>query len=147
MRERECRWKHSPRMLSFILGCLCLASLALAFLAVCDVQVKGSRVSPGCRLMSHSKIKSSRQECRESHPLGLISCNSRSRISPNALRECVQPALPVHPRCITSACDDFPKRPLNEQRLGNQYNVYTHIIRYHTFPACHCFSKHPPDRD
>ncbi len=56
-RERECRCKHSLRMLSSSFGCLRLASFALTFLRVHDVQVKGSCVSPGCRLVSHSKIK------------------------------------------------------------------------------------------
>ncbi len=60
MRERECRWKHSPRMLSCSLGRLYFVSLPLAFLVVCDVRVKGSRVSPGCRLMSCAKIEGSR---------------------------------------------------------------------------------------
>ncbi len=50
MREQECTWKHSPWTRS------CLASLALAFLTVCDVRVKGSHVSPGYRLVSHVKI-------------------------------------------------------------------------------------------
>ncbi len=45
----------SPRMLSCGLGRSCLASLALAFLAV-NVRVKGSRDSPGCRV-SRAKIK------------------------------------------------------------------------------------------
>ncbi len=56
-RERECRWKHSPWMLPCSLGRSCLASLALAFLVVRDVRVKGSSVSPGCRLVSRAKIK------------------------------------------------------------------------------------------
>ncbi len=47
----------SPRMLLCSLKRLCLASLALAFLTVRDVRVKGSRVSPGCRLVSRAKIK------------------------------------------------------------------------------------------
>ncbi len=47
----------SPWMLSYNLGCSCLASLALAFLVVCDVRVKGSRVPPGCCFVSHTKIK------------------------------------------------------------------------------------------
>ncbi len=47
----------SPWMLSCSLGCSCLASLALSFLVVCDVWVKGSRVSPSCRLVSCAKIK------------------------------------------------------------------------------------------
>ncbi len=36
MEEWECRWKHSSGMLSCSLGCLCIALLALTFLAVCD---------------------------------------------------------------------------------------------------------------
>ncbi len=56
-------------------------------LVVHDVRVKGSCVSPGCRLVSRTKIKSSWQEYRELHSHGLISCNSRSTISPNALGE------------------------------------------------------------
>ncbi len=56
-RERECRWKHSPRMLPYSLKRSCLASLALTFLVVRDVRVKGSHVSPGCRLVSRTKSK------------------------------------------------------------------------------------------
>ncbi len=83
----------SPRMLSCSLRWSCLVSSAPAFLAVCDVRIKGSRVSPGYHLMSHAKIKSSWQECRKSHSCSLISCNSRSRISLNILGKSVQPAL------------------------------------------------------
>ncbi len=39
------RWKHSPWMLSCSLKRSCLALLAVAFLAVCDVWVKGVRAS------------------------------------------------------------------------------------------------------
>ncbi len=45
------------QMLSCSLRCSSLASLALTFLTVCDVLVKGSRVSPACHLVSHTKIK------------------------------------------------------------------------------------------
>ncbi len=75
MRERECRWKHSPRMLSCSLEGSCFVSLPLTFLAVCDVRVEGSRVLRGCRLVSRAKIKSSRHECRESHLHHLVLCN------------------------------------------------------------------------
>ncbi len=44
-------------MLSCSLGCSCLASLDLAFLEVRDIQVKGSHVLPGCRLVSHAKMR------------------------------------------------------------------------------------------
>ncbi len=91
MRERECRWKHSPR-----LGCSRVASGARVsrhwlsfFLVVCDVQVL-AWLSPR---VTHVKIKSSRQECRELYSHGLVSCNSLSRVSPNRLGESVQPAL------------------------------------------------------
>ncbi len=92
MRERECRWKHLPRMFWCSLGRSCLTLLALAFLGIHDVRVKGSHVSPVCRLVSCATIKSSRQECRESHSPSLVSCNSRSRILPTALGNSVQPA-------------------------------------------------------
>ncbi len=52
LRERKCKWKHST-----CLGHSCLASLAIAFLAVRDVRVKRSCVSPGFRLVSRAKIK------------------------------------------------------------------------------------------
>ncbi len=39
-----------PWMLSYSLGRLCLTLLALAFLAVRDVRVKGSCVSPNCHI-------------------------------------------------------------------------------------------------
>ncbi len=45
----------SPRMLLCSLRRLCLASLALAFLAVRDVRVKVSHVSPGQNQI-HSQI-------------------------------------------------------------------------------------------
>ncbi len=44
-------------MLLCNLECSCLASLALAYLVVHDVWVKGSCVSPGCRLVARTKIK------------------------------------------------------------------------------------------
>ncbi len=87
------KWKHSPWMLSCSLERACFASLPLAFLMVCGVRVKAFHISPGCHLVSHTKIKSSRLECRESHLHSLISCNSPSRISSNALSESVQPTL------------------------------------------------------
>ncbi len=83
---------NSPRMLLCSIRCSCLVSLALTFFVVCNVRVKGSRVSPGCHFILCVKIKSSWQECRESHSHGLVSCNSRSRISPNALGKSVSPA-------------------------------------------------------
>ncbi len=43
--------------------------------------------------MSHAKIESSRQGCRESYSLSLVSGNSRPRLSPNTFGESVQPAL------------------------------------------------------
>ncbi len=57
MRQRECRWKHSLRTLSCNLWCSCLALLDLAFLVVHDAQVKESRASPSCRLVSRAKIR------------------------------------------------------------------------------------------
>ncbi len=46
-----------PWMLSCSLRRWCLTSLALAFLVVRDVRVKGSHVLPNCRLVLHTKIK------------------------------------------------------------------------------------------
>ncbi len=43
--ERECRWKHSPR-----LGRSRVASLALTFLVVCGVRINESRILAGYRL-------------------------------------------------------------------------------------------------
>ncbi len=74
----------------------CLASLRSRFFSVRDARVRGSRVSPGCRLMSRAIIESSWQEGRESHSPSLILGNSSPRLSPNALNESVQPALRQH---------------------------------------------------
>ncbi len=63
----------------------CLALLSSRFLAVRDARVKGYCVSPGCRLVSRTKIEISRQECKELHSSSLVSGNSRPRPSPNAL--------------------------------------------------------------
>ncbi len=73
--------------------CSCLASLRSCFFSGPWTRVKGSRVSPGYRLVSCTKIESSQQECRESHSPSLVSGNSRPRLSPNALGKSVQPAL------------------------------------------------------
>ncbi len=50
-------------------GRSCLASLALASLVVREVRVKGSRVSPGCRLVTraHGKSVESRTHTVLSH--------------------------------------------------------------------------------
>ncbi len=48
-----------------------------------DAWVKGSRVSPGWRLVSRTKIESSRQECRKSP-----SPNRLGQLSPETLAKC-----------------------------------------------------------
>ncbi len=57
-REWECRWKYSPQLgySRVVLGARGLP-LALTFLMGCNVRVKRSCVSPGCRLMSRTTIK------------------------------------------------------------------------------------------
>ncbi len=51
MREQECWWNSCSLQRSY------LALLAIAFLAVHDVRVKGCRASLGCRLVSQAKFK------------------------------------------------------------------------------------------
>ncbi len=89
----------SPWILLCKLGARVSPHYGLAYLAVRDARVKGSRVSPGCRLVSRAKIKSSRQECRELHSPSLVSGNCRPRLSPNALGESVQPAIDSQQQC------------------------------------------------
>ncbi len=101
-RERECRWEHSfclgsSRVVSVLVSrlvrsrffsspwCTSPRVSCLAWLLPC--------VLPGCCLVSRAKIESSRQECRESYSLSLVSGNSRPRLLQNALGESVQPAL------------------------------------------------------
>ncbi len=108
MRERECRWKHSPRILSWSLGRPCLAFSSRFFASPWCTSHRVSCLTWRWPLIFDSFfsvcipgwIESSRQECRKSHSHSLISSNSRSRILPNALGESVQPALLS--RCLNS---------------------------------------------
>ncbi len=93
-RKQECRWEHSPRLgSSRVASALVTRLVKFSLFSGLWARVKGSRVLPGCCLVSRAKIESSWQECTESHLPNLVSGSSCPRLSPNALGESVQPAL------------------------------------------------------
>ncbi len=73
------RWSHNNFLHdhdTFYVAKPCMTKL-LSVWTHFNARVKGSRVSPGCCLVSRAKIESSRQECRVQHLPSLVSGNSR----------------------------------------------------------------------
>ncbi len=136
MQELECRWKHSPQMLSCSLGHSCLASLALAFLAVCDVRVKQSHVSPRQHSLFQQSVMSESKGL-VSH-LAVVSChtsNSRahSKIVENHTHTVSSQVTPAREFCQTHSARVYSRYYKFQKNFGQ--NIKKHFLNVDKFEA------------